>query len=562
MSESLILDIDVKPLKQQLRDATKDLQLFRQKFGETSTEAVNAAKKVAAIKDAMQGANEAAQLFDPGSRFQALTNAASMAAGGVSAVQGAMALFGAESENVAKTLQKVQGAMALSQGLSQLKDIGKVGEQLKLTFGGLTAGMSNFKKALISTGVGALVAGLGLLIANFDKVKETINNLFPGLAQFGKYIGGLVQGFTDFIGVTNAADRSLESFKKNNKLRNEQLERDIALLTAQGGKESEIAEKRKQIAKNDLEELTKTAGEKGKLYGEEAKKYKESKNQLAIIDAEEAKRRKTENEKRITEQIEFLEALIKKEYDKIMEQYEINKTLRQKLRGETIITQEELLAEDLLQQEDEGKKKEDLATRVLGLGLAARGVMTAAAIQKEIDDDAKAKAELKLAQETFENAKWNIAKEGLSLIGQLAGQGTKVAKAAALAQIVIDTGRGFASGLTIAQEGAKATGPAAPFAFPIFYATQIAAVLGAVGKAKSILSQVPGGGSSVGAISAPSLASAPSVAPAVPTLGNSPVTAIATMSNQNQKPIRAYVVESEVTATQRRVSDIERRAGF
>lgn len=562
MSESLILDIDVKPLKQQLRDATKDLQLFRQKFGETSTEAVNAAKKVAAIKDAMQGANEAAQLFDPGSRFQALTNAASMAAGGVSAVQGAMALFGAESENVAKTLQKVQGAMALSQGLSQLKDIGKVGEQLKLTFGGLTAGMSTFKKALISTGIGALVAGLGLLIANFDKVKETINNLFPGLAQFGNYIGNLVQGFTDLLGITNANDRALESFKKNNKLRNEQLERDIALLTAQGGKEAEIAEIRKQIARNELEELTKSAGEKGKLYGEEAKKYKEAKNQLAIIDAEEAKRRKTENEKRILEQVEFLEALIKKEYDMMIEQYNQNKALRDKLRREQVIEQDEILELDLLQKEDDEKKKQDLATRVLGLGLAARGAMTAAAIQKEIDDDQKAKEQLRLAQETLENAKFNIINQGLNLIGQLAGQGTKVAKAAALAQIIIDTGRGFASGLTIAQEGAKATGPAAPFAFPIFYATQIAAVLGAVGKAKSILSQVPGGGGGGGAISAPTLPAAPSVASPVPTLGTSPVTAIATLGNQNQKPIRAYVVESEVTATQRRVSDIERRAGF
>jgi hypothetical protein len=46
---------------------------------------------------------------------------------------------------------------------------------------------------------------------------------------------------------------------------------------------------------------------------------------------------------------------------------------------------------------------------------------------------------------------------------------------------------GFIQGLDIAQKGAKATGPAAPFAFPIFYAAQIAAVLGAAGKAKAIL---------------------------------------------------------------------------
>jgi hypothetical protein len=56
-------------------------------------------------------------------------------------------------------------------------------------------------------------------------------------------------------------------------------------------------------------------------------------------------------------------------------------------------------------------------------------------------------------------------------------------------------------------------------------------------------------------------ASAPSVGSSVPTIGSSPVTALGTMM-QNQPPLRAYVVESEVTGTQRRVADIERRAGF
>ena len=160
---SLIIDVDVKPLKTQLKEATVALQSARQKFGEFSKEAIDAANKVAAVKDEIEAAGEQAALFDPGKRFQALTQAASTAAAGVAAVQGAMALFGAESENVQKALLKVQGAMALSQGLSQLKDIGKVGEQLKISFKGLTAGVNGFKKALISTGIGALVVAVGLL---------------------------------------------------------------------------------------------------------------------------------------------------------------------------------------------------------------------------------------------------------------------------------------------------------------------------------------------------------------------------------------------------------------
>lgn len=173
----IILDADVKPLKKQLREATQELQVARQKFGEFSDEAVQAAQKVAGIRDEIESANEAAQVFDPGKRFQALTTAASTAAGGIAAVQGAMALFGSESEDVEKALLKVQSAMALSQGLSQLKDIGKVGEQLQISFKGLTAGVNGFKKALITTGIGALVVAVGLLVAYWEDIMALVGGV-------------------------------------------------------------------------------------------------------------------------------------------------------------------------------------------------------------------------------------------------------------------------------------------------------------------------------------------------------------------------------------------------
>lgn len=173
----IILDADVKPLKKQLREATQELQVARQRFGEFSDEAVQAAQKVATIRDSIEDANEAAQLFDPGKRFQALTTAASTAAGGIAAVQGAMALFGSESQDVEKALLKVQSAMALSQGLSQLKDIGKVGDQLSITFKGLTAGANGFKKALITTGIGALVVAVGLLVAYWEDIMALVGGV-------------------------------------------------------------------------------------------------------------------------------------------------------------------------------------------------------------------------------------------------------------------------------------------------------------------------------------------------------------------------------------------------
>jgi len=133
-------------------------------------------------------------------------------------------------------------------------------------------------------------------------------------------------------------------------------------------------------------------------------------------------------------------------------------------------------------------------------------------------------------------------------LGGFAKEGTAAAKAAALADIVINTGLGFVQGLDIAQKGAKATGPAAPFAFPIFYATQVAAVLNAVGQARNILAKVPtggGGGGGLGGVPRPNV-SAPSSRPRfsldtqASDLGNQ-----ITQSLQGQ-PVRAYVVNQDI----------------
>jgi hypothetical protein len=66
-------------------------------------------------------------------------------------------------------------------------------------------------------------------------------------------------------------------------------------------------------------------------------------------------------------------------------------------------------------------------------------------------------------------------------IGKLGGLSAlfkryRSSKAAALAEIAIGSAIGLINGLDIAQKSAKGTGPAAAFAFPIFYATQVAAV--------------------------------------------------------------------------------------
>lgn len=148
--------------------------------------------------------------------------------------------------------------------------------------------------------------------------------------------------------------------------------------------------------------------------------------------------------------------------------------------------------------------------------------------------DAKLSAQLALAQGVG------------TAIGQISGlfeQGTAAAKAAALAEIAINTGIGFVQGLDIAQKGAAATGPAAPFAFPIFYATQVAAVLAAVNQAKNILTSVPGGGGGTGGA-----VNAPSVRTPNTSFSSGPGALVTTPTTPEPQPaIKTYVLAGDVT---------------
>ena len=133
----------------------------------------------------------------------------------------------------------------------------------------------------------------------------------------------------------------------------------------------------------------------------------------------------------------------------------------------------------------------------------------------------------------------------VNALGALFKKGTAASKIATLADIALGTATGFIQGLDIAQKGSKAAGPAAPFAFPIFYATQVAAVLGAVGKAKSAM------GSQGGGVKTPT-------APTISQVSYSPeksVNQLIAESNQgiatnSEKPMRAYVVSGDVTTSQ------------
>lgn len=134
-------------------------------------------------------------------------------------------------------------------------------------------------------------------------------------------------------------------------------------------------------------------------------------------------------------------------------------------------------------------------------------------------------------------------------LSQLFGEATAAGKAFALAQIALDVATGYTRGLAIAQETSKAAGPGAAFAFPIFYAQQVAAVLGAAASAKKVLesSREVGGAGSV----SPTAAAIPQADPNFNVVGASQLNQLAqTISSSESKPVRTYVVSSDVSSAQ------------
>lgn len=164
--------------------------------------------------------------------------------------------------------------------------------------------------------------------------------------------------------------------------------------------------------------------------------------------------------------------------------------------------------------------------------------------------DAKTQADIEQAKFNLKLSLWNQTASALGGLSNVFKKGTAAAKAAALAEIAIGSATGLINGLDIAQKSAKGTGPAAAFAFPLFYATQVAAVFGAVGRAKSVLES--GGDGGAGGAAGGGSASTPTMtAPNFSVVGSSSTSQLAqTIGNQQGTPIQAYVVSNDVTTAQ------------
>ena len=518
-----------------------------------------------------------------------------------------------EVEKVGKAAKKsgedISAAMQIGNEATRALDKSTGGLASKLVKVAKAAKLSGkaMKTALISSGIGAAVVAIGLLVEYWDEIKGLVDGVSSEQATLLKTTEDTLAAQQEQLSATGSMENTLKLQGKTEKeirdLKRQQTDEIIAsteiLLEQQKQQKKaqiEAAERNQNITKGiiafltapivillglvdgltnslaslgildegtrltegflelssslvfDPEEVAESGEETIKATEETLRKLKNTRDGFLLKDKEEKEKEKEKTiEKAEVDPEVAAKAKALEEISKLEDAY-IQSQLDKKVAEENLVSdkyfnlieQAKLYGEDTaLLVEAQAQELADIQDKYDAIEKEKK--------DKKLEDDkkiAKAKADL-------QNELTGEVANAVGAIGDIFEKGTAASKGAALAEIAIGTGMGFINALDIAQKSAKGTGPAAAFAFPIFYASQIAAVLGAVSQAKNILSTVKGGGGSGSTPTAPSGGGSAPQPPAFNIVGASGETQLAdAIGSQTQRPARAYVVSNDVTTAQ------------
>jgi hypothetical protein len=616
-------DVAYKTLKTQLREANNELTKSIQLYGETSQQAVNAAKGVANLKDQIGFAKDLSESFNPDQKFKALGAATQVAGTGLQGVTAGMALFGGESEDTQKQLLKVQAAMAFSDAISNLSNVADQLAVLKSVLSNTWTTLTTAKAvdttatALNTTAVGANTAvvvaetaavegstfattaatvATNIWNASLAIALAPVTLIVAGIAALVLGIGYLTGAFGDFSGEAAKAtaanmvlNQQMDNLKLNAAKANEQMafssQHSLAMAKAHGKStdairklseeliNQEVAEKRVNAVKAQsiFLEARRVAGledatDAQKKTSQEA--YKLFQEQNGIYNDSLKARRQLASDNQIAIAQEETDARIKA--DERAEENRKKDEEKKKQEREN----EKKHREDLLKDADEffknaaekQKEKNDLDAQ-----LQKDQLTTLADGLKEFRDfeseDATAKIEIDEAvakNKEQVTARMNANTDTL-LKGLAAGaiKNKAIQKAAILADSGINLGKTVMNTATAIGQDLKLGFPQniAPIALDVAVGAMSTAsiIQGTATALKAV-----GGGS---APSAPSLPSAPSGIGATPQTGfqasseNQIATSIAN-AQQQQPIIKAFVVGSEVTTQQNLDSNLVKQNSF
>ena len=559
----------MKEFKAEVKSAEAELLNMQHTFGATSKEALNAAKKVAQLKDNLQDANETAKLFDPSNKFQVLGNAVRGLVGGFTALQGALALAGVEGEDLQKTLLKVQGALALTEGLNVVADVTKdfqrLGSVLVQTLG---------KSGLIGVAI-AGVAALGLAISGVFSRKQAAD-----VEAYNDTLKDYTRAAADARTKTVEVKVAFEQYHQGVISQDQALKVYNDTLGESLGKTNSLADAERLLAEK-AEAYIKITGLKAQANALFAKAAESSSSALilqdkltresisgggilgAALDKAESRIEKTIKD---AKDIEALGASLLRQAGQLSQGFNINtgaptstKTTKldrnskppEEVERSMFITKwlaeielAAFLEKNRLRALDAESAKSFDDRRFLNS-------TTLQQLQTEMEAN-EAAARIQIAEQEAE-AKIAAAKsigDALGALSELVGKQTAAGKALAIAQATINTWVGVTEVLR-----AESVLPE-PFATIAKIANVAAIIASGLTAIKNIAkTPVPGGGAGGGG----ALSSSAPLQPAAPAQTN-------TLLNQQQlnqignASVRAFVVESDVTNNQERIRRLNRQA--
>jgi len=194
----------VKETPTNVLEMNKQIQAYQSlalRAGRTSPVGREALQKAAQLSDKYKDIqNETKRLADDQKNLKGVLEIGKGVVAGYGAIQGAQALLGTESEELRQTFVKLQAVQTALASLDQLRTILQKESSAALLVNTIrtnaqnvsmalsnklfkqgSVAAKNFSKALLTTGIGAIIAGVGLLIANFDKLKKAFGTTNLGM---------------------------------------------------------------------------------------------------------------------------------------------------------------------------------------------------------------------------------------------------------------------------------------------------------------------------------------------------------------------------------------------
>jgi len=296
----------------QYRTAIYEYQQIAIQAGTKSAIGVEALERAAQLKDTYSDLQMQVQQLSQDHRKMNLTmQGINVAVNSYQAFTGVMGLLGGESE---KYLQIMSKMMIVQQSYNAILQVAQafekqtlLGQYARITanklltasqkmytmaVGTSTGAMKAFRVALMSTGIGALVVALGMLIGNFDKVIEVVKKVVGWLGDFGKAVGKLFGGI--FKSNKDLVDSNAEVEKS---------EKQLAREHKKALRERERANKKAYKAmQDDIKDYV-------EALKENEREYKKTLIQLDIENANEIERNNA--------QIDLLTANLEKSYEKL-----------------------------------------------------------------------------------------------------------------------------------------------------------------------------------------------------------------------------------------------------